>query len=125
VFEGLFTATVRRGGQLTYRWSPQLDASPRSSARGTITCTFALYGPFPTQTEAEHASQTDLSAVTPALAATPITLDRWTSEPQPGALTVPENLALGYYVSLGRTVERDGSALGAVSTNITIIRIVG
>lgn len=124
VFEGPFTTTARRGGQLTYRWSPQLNAIPRSPARGAITCTFALYGPFPTQADAEHASQTDLSTATPAAAAAPVMLDRWTNEPHPGALTVPENLAPGYYVSLGRTVESDGPAIGATSTNTTVVHVV-
>jgi hypothetical protein len=121
VFEGLFTTTARRGGQLTYRWSPQLDAMPRSPGRSTFTCTFGLYGPFSSQTDAEHASQTDLSAVTLSLAAAPVTLDSWTSEPHPGTLTLPENLALGYYVAIGRAVESDGGT----RTDIRVIRIVG
>lgn len=121
VFEGPFTTTVRRGSQLTYRWTPQLDTAPRWPARGTITCTFALYGPFPAQADAEHASQTDLSAATPAVAAAPVTLDNWTSEPHPGTLTLPENLALGYYVAIARTVENYG--LGS-STNTDVIRII-
>jgi hypothetical protein len=76
----------------------------------------------PTQANAERASQGDLSKTTAALAAPPLTLDRWTSQSQPETLTLPKNLALGYYVAVGRAVESDRPATRA---NTDIIHIVG
>lgn len=120
--EGPFATTAHPGDRLTYRWDAQADATPTSYAPGAFTCTFALYGPYATETDADRASQTDLSTATPAVAAPPLTLNRWTSQTQSETLTLPQSLAPGYYVAEGRVVESDGPE---TRTTTDIIQIVG
>lgn len=116
--------TFHPGDKLNYIWLSQRDPAPRSYAPGAITCTFALYGPYATEAAANRASDTDLSKLTPAVAAPPLTLNRWTKQSWSETMTLPANLASGYYVLVARVVESDAGGVGS-TTRVTDIYIIG
>ena len=98
------------GQSLSLQWVPGYSAiggpnEPPQPPR-SVTYTFALYGPYPTQAAAQQAIQfgptpgggAPIAASAPPLA---LSTDLGAPTPPPLAYALPDALALGYYVAVG------------------------